>query len=101
MIYNDCLAFLFAAKKVQFNEEVQVKTIEAPEEVEIDEVRHDFISRKDGEEWIHSQMLFLAHLYESKGSCCCHSNSCYSRTSMAQTPLGRGKYVRDRGSSSQ
>ena len=30
---------LIAAKKVQFNEEVQVKTIELPEEVEIDEVR--------------------------------------------------------------
>lgn len=27
------------AKKVQFSEEVQVKTIEPPDEVEIDEVR--------------------------------------------------------------
>ena len=30
------------AKKVQFSEEVQVKTIEAPEEVEIDEVCEEY-----------------------------------------------------------
>ena len=31
--------YCIAKRKVEFSEEVQVKTIEAPEQVEIDEVR--------------------------------------------------------------
>ena len=32
------MCFFITAKKVQFSEEVQVKTIEPPDEVDIDEV---------------------------------------------------------------